>query len=414
MIDLSVMKKIQTRNSVNSFSNLLTLLFILFYNICTYAQTAPGQLLFIDIQELDKYRSEYGIKKTINPVKKYLASADKLLTMKPLSVAEKEKTPPGGDKHDFMSIAPYWWPDPSKPDGLPYIRRDGERNPEYLTIKDQVYLNETINAVEILTNAYYITQDDKYSRKAIELLRIWLIDNNTRMNPNLKYAQFVPGLNEGRGAGIIVTRYISKFTDAVILLRKSDNWSKKDDDAITRWFEEFFIWLTTHKYGIDESNAANNHGTWYDVQVAGIAIFLGKYDTAKRIAEEAKTKRIDKQIEPDGKQPLELERTRSWNYSAMNLSAFMHLAILGDYVGVDLWNYSSESGASIRKALDYLLPFIAEDADWEYKQIVEIDKESLIPLLLYAKEKYDAKTYEEWIIKIFKDKPPQKIIGEKI
>jgi hypothetical protein len=39
-----------------------------------------------------------------------------------------------------MSLAPYWWPDPKSPNGLPYIRRDGERNPEIKQITDHAQL----------------------------------------------------------------------------------------------------------------------------------------------------------------------------------------------------------------------------------------------------------------------------------
>jgi hypothetical protein len=42
---------------------------------------------------------------------------------------DKTKTPPSGDKHGYLSEALYWWPDPSKQDGMPYIRRDGETIP---------------------------------------------------------------------------------------------------------------------------------------------------------------------------------------------------------------------------------------------------------------------------------------------
>src|SRR5215831_17811958 len=58
-----------------------------------------------------------------------IKAADRALEQKPLSVVDKKKVPPSGDKHDYLSQAPYWWPDPSKPDGLPYIRRDGETIP---------------------------------------------------------------------------------------------------------------------------------------------------------------------------------------------------------------------------------------------------------------------------------------------
>jgi hypothetical protein len=56
--------------------------------------------------------------------------ADRLLQLQPASVMDKTRTAASGDKHDYFSFAPYWWPDPKKSDGLPYIRDDGRENPD--------------------------------------------------------------------------------------------------------------------------------------------------------------------------------------------------------------------------------------------------------------------------------------------
>ncbi len=120
--------------------------------------------------------------------------------------------------------------------------------------------------------------------------------------------------------------------------------------------------------------------------------------------EEAKTKRIAVQIEADGKQPLELARTRSWSYSTMNLTAFFHLATLGERSGVDLWNYRTKDGGSIRDALDYLLPFAIDMSTWKYQQISKPEGESLMKLLIPAQRKFDKKKYSEWMKKIYPTK----------
>ena len=57
-------------------------------------------------------------------------AAGAALSAGPFSVTDKAVVPPSGDKHDDMSQAPYWWPNPATPNGLPYVQRDGERNPE--------------------------------------------------------------------------------------------------------------------------------------------------------------------------------------------------------------------------------------------------------------------------------------------
>jgi hypothetical protein len=359
--------------------------------------------IFLDLIQLEKYHDEFINKDPGSKIikEKIILPADDLLGMKPLSVMDKSMVPLSGDKHDFTSMGPYWWPDPTKPNGSPYIRRDGERNPEYYKITDESYLTKTIESVENLAIAFYITKDSKYAEKAGELLRVWFLNNKTKMNPNMKHSQFIPGINTGRGIGLIESRYIFKITDSIILLRSSSTWKKDEDMKLTKWFEDYFKWITTHKYGLDESNEKNNHGTWYDVQSTAIAIFLGKDDYAKKVLQEAKQKRIDVQIETDGKQPLELARTKSWGYSLMNLSAFMHLAVLGDYMGIDLWHYQTSSGGSIKKALDFLLPYAINKDKWEYKQIEKMSNESLVPLLRMAQKKYDDRLYKNWLETIF-------------
>ena len=69
-----------------------------------------------------------------------------------------------------MSLGPYWWPDPNKPDGLPYIRRDGERNPEISSDYDAPRFGALTGAVTTLALAYYFSDDEKYAARAALLL----------------------------------------------------------------------------------------------------------------------------------------------------------------------------------------------------------------------------------------------------
>lgn len=377
-----------------------------------FAQPSSNETLILDKKLLEKLRISFEEKeKSYQPVvKKIIDDANKLLKQKSLSIIDKSVTPPSGDKHDYMSMGPYWWPDPTKKDGLPYIRRDGERNPEYHKITDHEYITRTMSESEILAVAYFITHDSKYSRKAVEKIRVWFLDDETRMNPNMKHAQFIPGINTGRGIGLIETRDFYNVLDAVILLRNSVEWKKEDDNKFNEWLEEYFKWITADQYGLDESKEKNNHGTWYDVQVVSIALFLNKIEFAKKVIEESKEKRIGAQIEPDGQQTLELARTKSWEYSCMNLSGFMHLALLAEHVNVDLWNYQSPRGGSIRKAFDYLLPFTKNFGAWEYKQITTVHKEDFIPILSMTEKKYKINIESE-LNKMIVDNNPEVVIS---
>ncbi len=367
-----------------------------------HAQHARCAPVFLNAAQIETLHAAYRSKapESASQLRTLLRDADSLLAMKPLSVMDKTQTPPSGTKHDFMSMGPYWWPDTSKPNGLPYIRKDGLRNPEYYTITDQEYFPQMTEAVEKLSVAYTITGDARYSAKAAGMLRVWFLDGKTKMNPNMNHAQFIPGINTGRGIGIIETHGIYKIVDALCLLEASREWKKNDDKKMRAWLTAYVEWLTTSPYGTDESKEKNNHGTWYDVQVVSISVFLGNSDSAKATLERAKEKRIGSQIEPDGKQPLELARTKSWGYSTMNLSAFFHLAALGDRAGVDLWKYQSPRGGSIRKALDYLLPFTEHPEKWEYQNLHPIEPASMAPLLRKARLHYDSTLYSDWLKKI--------------
>ncbi|MCM3872100.1 MAG: alginate lyase family protein [Pyrinomonadaceae bacterium] len=316
------------------------------------------------------------------------AEAQKAVTSGSFSVVTKDLTPPSGSKHDYMSQAPYFWPDPNKPGGLPYIRRDGERNPEINRITDHRSLDQMVEAVETLSLAYYFRSNQEYATRAVQLLRAFFLDPNTRMNPNLQFAQAIPGINTGRGIGLIETRGLTRVVDAVGLLAGSKALTAADHRGLEDWFGKFLKWMLESKNGRDEAAAKNNHGTYYDLQVASFALFLGEKEFAKDILQTARAKRIAAQIEPDGRQLLELARTKAWSYSVGNLEGLMLLARLGENVGVDLWNYQSQDGRSIRRALDYLVPVALGEQKWTYRQLGEWPPQMLFPLMRSAAVRY--------------------------
>src|SRR5213592_255805 len=326
--------------------------------------------------------------------------AQRALGEGPFSIVNKAVTPPSGDKHDYTTQAPYFWPDPKYPNGLPYIRRDGERNPEINRITDHHSLDQLESSVETLALAYYFKGDEAYAAKAVQLLRAFFLDPATRMNPNLQYAQFIPGVNTGRGIGLIETRGLTHVVDAIGLLAGSKSLTDADQRGLQDWFGKFLQWMQDSKNGREESAAKNNHGTYYDVQVVSYALFLGKRDLAVRVLQEARKKRIATQIEPDGRQPLELARTKAWGYSNGNLDGLMLLATLGERVGVDLWNFQTPDGRSIRKALDFLTPIALGERKWQYQELGGVKPESLFPLMRRAANVYHDKQYQALMAKV--------------
>jgi hypothetical protein len=350
----------------------------------------PLRVFLLGVKQLQatKQRLQTNDPQLVPAWAKLEQDAKKALTMAPLSVTSKAVTPPSGDKHDYMSQAPYFWPDPKSPNGLPYIRRDGERNPEINKISDHRTLDEMVAASETLALAYYFKGDEAYAAKATQLLRAWFIDPATRMNPHLEFAQGIPGINTGRGIGLIETRGLTRAVDAIGLLAGSKAWTEADQRGLQAWFGAFLKWMQESQKGREENAAKNNHGTYYDIQAVSFALFLNQRELAKNILETAQQKRIALQIEPDGRQPLELARTKAWSYSVGNLDGLMLLARLGENVGVDLWHYQTADGRGIRRALDYLIPFAFGEKKWPHQQLGEWPPQMLNPLLRKATVKF--------------------------
>ena len=371
------------------------------------SQAAGPRIFLSDGRDLARVKEAVASDKTIAAAVTDLRSrADKELKAGPFSIVtnNKPRLAPSGDKHDYVSMAPYFWPDPAKPNGLPYLRKDGRVNPEREKY-DRPLLGKMSTAVGTLGLAYYLTGEEKYAEHAARLLRAWFLDAATLMNPNLNYGQFIPGINDGRGIGIIDSVGFLKVIDAIGMLEGCRAWTKADQAGMERWFRDYLHWLQTSKNGKEEAAAANNHGSWYDVQLGAYGLFVGDADLAKKVVEDSKTKRIARQVEPDGRQPLELKRTKAFDYSRGNLDALFGLATLGDRVGVDLWSFQTKDGRSIRKALEWLIPFATGEKKWEYEQIKELQGGSLAPLLRRAANAYHDLRYEQLLAKLPRSNP---------
>lgn len=360
------------------------------------ANGLPEELLF-HAEELASIASRLAAgEKSLSPAIDFIiGAADSSLDFKAVSVMDKAETADSGDKHDYFSLSRYGWPDPNKPGGLPYIIRDGMRSPETDSVPDKKNLQNLIQAAAILSLAYHLTGEEKYADKAAKLLRTWFLDPATRMNPNACYAQVLRGHGVPHGRGIIDFVTLAPLFEFTGFIDGSKAWTSADRQAIKKWLGDFLDWLMTSTPGLFEASALNNHGTWYDTQVAAIAIATGKEELAKRVVEASKAIRIARQIDPDGRQRLETSRTLGLHYSIYNLCAFFRLADIGDRAGVDLWHYETSDGRSIRKALDWLMPYLAKENAWPYEQIGKLDPADACVLLLEAAKVFHDPEYSE-------------------
>ncbi|OWP63686.1 hypothetical protein CDA63_07815 [Hymenobacter amundsenii] len=339
---------------------LLLLLAGLLATLTATAAARPPRLLLLDSAALAAYKTAYrqGRPAEAGAVKALLAEADQALTKAPDPITSKPQLPPSGDKHDYLSQAPYWWADPSKPDGKPYLRKDGLRNPESANMHDAARLGQVCQAARLLGLAYYFSGKEAYAAQAARLLRAFFLDPATRMNPNLNYGQGIPGTAPGRGFGIIETRHLTDIPDALALLHGSQAADDKLTEGLRGWFRQFTVWLTTSPIGLQERGSENNHGTFYDLQVVDFARFTGDEALARTTLQTQTLPRIGVQFAPDGAQPLELERTRPWNYTSMNLEGWVKLAILAQPLGLDLWHYRTPDGSGVGPAVAWFAPYL--------------------------------------------------------
>lgn len=307
-------------------------------------------------------------------VKLLRKKAEECMAAKPVSVMDKEMIPPGGNKHDYYSMGPYWWPDPEKEDGLPYIRRDGIRNPERMKY-DTPALDMMSETVFTLSLAWIYTGDDRYAVRAAEWLRTWFLNPETRMNPHLEYGQAIPGITEGRGIGIIETDELIDVAEAIVMLDHAGVFTRNEKSELNEWYRSYNHWLLTSDIGWDERMWHNNHGTSYDAQVAVFALFTGNDSVASMILDSVKIKRIENHFEADGSQPLELKRTKGLGYSVYNLIHHVRLALIAEKYGMDLWHYENAKGGSITRAVTYLVPFFTGEKEFPYQQLGGVESQ---------------------------------------
>jgi hypothetical protein len=266
------------------------------------------------------------------------------------------------------------------------------------------------SSVTNLGLAYFLSGNERYAQKAHDLLNTWYIDPATKMNPNLNFAQSVPGVADGRKEGIIDTLQMAMMIDSLEMLRSSPAFTSAEFDALTTWFTTFLGWLRTNPLGMGEEAATNNHGSYYDLQTMRYAIFLGNTALATQLAELVKTRRIPIQVNPDGSEPLELSRTNSLFYSEYGLTANFGVAQLAADVGVDLFGFQTTDGRSLRKALDFLTPYADPAKVWPYPQITLDDRSQLVSLLRRASIAYSDPIYEQTLEMYYASALPSHIV----
>jgi hypothetical protein len=298
-----------------------------------------------------------------------LRQADAALARRPGAVTDKTTLPPSGDRHDYLSIAPYWWPVPGNPDA-PYVRRDGEFNPARDTGSyDRTAIGRMSNDVRTLALAYYYSDDPRYATKAAQLIRTWFLDPATAMNPNANFAQAVRGREDGRAEGVLDTNAFQPVVDAIGLISPSRALTPAEGRSLETWFGRYVDWMLTSRNGRAEQAAKNNHGIWFDSQITHYALFARRPAIARKVVDQFAARRISAQMDVDGRLPAELARTRSLHYSIFALMPAYDVAEMAACLGTDLWGYADAQGRGLRKATDFLAAYRSKLDAWPYREL---------------------------------------------
>jgi|SRR5665213_3296542 len=292
-----------------------------------------------------------------------LAAAATAMNLEPVTLTTFRAKLSDGGPNDFYSNGDYWWPNPSTTNGLPYVQRDGQTNPENFTAHRQA-VRQLSDAVAALGAACKITGDDRYARKSATLLRVFFLDEKTRMNPSLQYAQAIPGVSQGRGIGIIDTLHLIEVPKAIVAMEKSPAFPPEVLSGMKQWFADYTAWMTTSRNGHDEANAGNNHAVAYWLQVAVFAQFTGDEKNLAECRRRFTEVFVPKQMADDGSFPAELWRTKPYGYSIFQLDNMVTLCQVLSTPQNDLWNFTLPDGRTIHKAVEFLYPFLADKSKW--------------------------------------------------
>jgi len=295
-----------------------------------------------------------------------LKAAAVALTLSPVTLTQFRAPLSEGGPNDYYSNGDYWWPDPAKSNGLPYLQRDGQTNPENFN-RHRMALRQMRDAVAALGAAYRLTGEDRYAARAAEWVRVFFIDPATRMNPHLKYAQAIPGVSSGRGIGIIDTLHLIEIPKAIEALQTSPSFSHQTVTEVKQWFQDYTEWMLTSQNGRDEAKTRNNHAVAFWLQVAVFATFTGDEPRQSECRRQFKEVFVPNQMALDGSFPQELKRTKPYAYSIFQLDNMTTLCQVLSTPADDLWKFELPDGRGIRRAEAYLYPFLADKSKWPLK-----------------------------------------------
>ncbi|KAG8908781.1 hypothetical protein FRB99_003019 [Tulasnella sp. 403] len=296
----------------------------------------------------------------------------------PWSVLNKTILPPTGNKHDYLSWSPYWWPDCSNVKNTTaltdqevwtkcnYFQKDGQFNPDRALVNDTGSFAVMSDAVFYNVLAYKITGDGQYASSAAHYIDVWFLNNATYMTPNLEYSQVIRGANgskTGTHTGVLDLHCITKIVSGILVLRAmgAAAWTPELDTGMKNWTNQYLNWLQTNPIALEEKAAKNNHGSFYFSQTASLLILMNDFHGAKNLLQEFFDGIYKAQIDAKGEQPFEAERTRAYHYRAYNAGAIITIHRIAEYLDWNSWNITTAAGTNIRDAVNFAMTVPPDD-----------------------------------------------------
>ena len=345
--------------------------FLLFITCISEAKDKDDRPLTWDMTELLQLKKDIGQSKSALSI---IQTADRYCRKKSVAVTDNKKVTFEPNMHYYCSVRSYWWPDSTG--GSKYVNKDGQVNPD-TKLYDNNKMVEMSYRCLILSKAFYLTGDEKYYDAFIDQLKTWFIRDSTYMIPSFEYAQIIPGHNNNRNIGSSPIEAYLPLTDVMESIRLVGSVKQIDSrtlGALKTWFIEF-IDDSEVRYDSISINANNNNSLAYDVLMINMNLFVGKEKRAKEIADRFYEKRILVQINEDGKQPAELQRTKAYFYSIYNLTHIVDFCYI-----VRLWypKYYLDHRKRIDLAFDFLKQYADNKEAFPYQQITNWDSCKLL------------------------------------
>jgi len=333
-----------------------------------------------------------------------------VLAEEPRTITSAPAKRSAGGLHDYFSEGDYWWPDPKNPTG-PYIRRDGESNPDNFVAHRELLIRLSMQ-VPALAAAWLMSKEQRFADHAGAHLKAWFIAPETRMKPSLEYAQAIHGIDTGRSIGIIDTLHLVEVAQAARVMERNGGLGKEIGEGTRAWFRSYLGWLVNSDRGQQERDQRNNHGSCWLLQAAAFAIYTGDDAVRGECRRRLKDVILPQQVASDGSFPLELARTKPYSYSLFNLDVLgMNAYVLSD-ASHSLWTYKPPDGGSLEAAFQFMTPFVADKKAWPYRHDVEYFDDLPVrqPSLLFAGMAYRRPDY----IQIWRQLNPDPTVPEII